>query len=92
MGRRLKKCRGFADFGNASQVHDRHAIGNMAHDRQVMSNEEDRDTQSVLDVSKKVNYLCLNGNVKGRDRFIADEDVRAQGQCPGDPDPLALSA
>ena len=40
----------------------------------------------------QVQYLRLNGNVKGGYRFVTDDQLRIEGQCPCDSNSLTLAA
>ena len=48
--------------------------------------------QFVLQVLEEVQDLRLDRDVEGGDRFVADQEVRFQGERAGDADALALAA
>ena len=56
-----------------------------------VGDEEIREAQEVLQVFHKVDNLGLDGHVECGDGFVADDEVRVQGDCPGDTNPLSLS-
>ena len=47
---------------------------------------------TILHILKHIYDLRLNGNVKCRDRLVADYKVRLDRKSPGDPYPLLLSS
>ncbi len=59
---------------------------------QIMRNEKIGQVILVLQVHHQVDDLRLNRNIQRRDRFIADDQVGVQRQCPCDADALALAA
>jgi hypothetical protein len=40
----------------------------------------------------QVEYLRPDGHVERADRLVRDDDLRAEGERPGEPDPLPLAA
>ena len=50
------------------------------------------DAELVLEVLEQVDDLGLDRDVERRDRLVADDQLRAQGDRPGDADALALAA
>ncbi len=46
----------------------------------------------LLEVLEEVDHLPPDRDVEGGDRFVADDQLRVQGQSPCDADPLALAA
>ncbi len=83
-------CRGA--FDNAPEIHDEHAVGEIANDRKIMRNEEIGKRQLRLHLDQQVEDLRLDRKVEGRDRLVADDELRLQDQRAGDADPLALAA
>ena len=64
----------------------------MAHHRQVMADEDIGHVQLLLELGHQIDNLGLDGHVQGGDNLVADDEFGAQGQGPGDGDPLALAA
>ncbi len=60
--------------------------------RQVVGDEQVGQVQPVLQLFKEVDDPGLDRDVQRGDRLIQDEDLRVQGQRPGDPDALPLAA
>src|SRR5438270_7639461 len=80
-----------ADFDDLAQVHDRHAIGDVAHDREVVGDEQVGQLQLVLQVLQQVDDASLNRHVEGGHRLVEYEEVGVEGQGAGDADALPLS-
>ena len=79
-------------FHQRAEIHHRHAVGDVAHHRQVVGDEQQRETQRFLQFVQQVHHLRLHGHVEGGDRLVADDELRLQHQRPGDADALALAA
>ena len=57
-----------------------------------MGNEEHGQVTLFLQFHQQVDDLRLNGYVQCRDRFVAEEEFRVNGQCSRDTDTLTLAA
>ena len=86
------KLRTFRQLHDLAQVHHGHAITDVAHHRQVMGNEQIGEAKLGLQIFQQVDNLRLNRNVQGRDRLVADDELRIDGQGAGHADALALAA
>ena len=75
-----------------AEVHHRDAVADVLDDAHVVGDEDVRQSQLPLEGLEQVQDLGLDGDVEGRDRLVADDEVRLQHQSPGDPDPLPLAA
>ena len=64
----------------------------MADHRQVVGDEEIGEAEVALEVLQEVDDLGPDRDVQGGDRLVGDDELRLQGQRPGDADPLALAA
>ena len=64
----------------------------MPHHRQVVGDEQVGQPQALLQVLEQVDHLGPDGDVKGRDRFVGDDEVGLKSECAGDADALALAA
>ena len=64
----------------------------MAHHGKVMRDEDIGEPEVGLQVGEQVDDLRLDGDVKGRHRLIADDQLRPEGERPGHPDALPLAA
>src|SRR5512143_713372 len=92
MGGKSIKLPVFRDLYDSSKVHHGDTIADMLHNGQVVGDDDVRKLEFFLNVFKKVNHLGLNRNIEGRDRLIADDQLRIEGKGPGNPDPLPLAA
>ena len=80
------------ELDHLAQVHDRDAVGDVAHHQQVVGDEEVGQAHLLLQLAKHVDDLRLNGHVKGGDGLVADDELGVHGQGAGDADALALTA
>ena len=62
------------------------------HHRQVVRDEQVRQVELVLEVLEQVEDLGLDRHVERRHRLVADDQLRAERERPGDADALALAA
>ena len=92
MDRALVEDRGRGPLDDLAQVHDRDPVRDVAHDTEIVRDEDVGEVELVLEVVEQVDDLGLDGDVQGRDRLVGDDQLRAQREGPGDPDPLALPA
>ncbi len=81
-----------AEFDDLAQIHDSDAVGNVAHDLNVVRNEQVCQSEVPLQVHEQVEDLRLHGHIERRGRLIEDDELRIEGQCAGNRDALALSA
>ena len=75
-----------------AEIHHRHLIGEMLHDREVVRDEQVRDVALLLQVIQQVEDLRLDRNVQRRNRLVADDEIRRERQGAGDADALPLAA
>ena len=64
----------------------------LAHDGQVVGDEQVGDAEVLLQVLEQVQDLGLDRDVEGGDGLVADDELRPKGDRAGDPDALALAA
>ena len=57
-----------------------------------MRNQDKGQAQIAAQITQQIDDLRLHGHIKRADRFVPDDQPRARGKRPGDPDPLALPA
>ena len=67
-------------------------MGDLANDREVMGHEQIGDAEILLQVAQQVQDLGLDRHVEGRHRFVAHDELRTQGDGPGNADALPLAA
>jgi hypothetical protein len=92
MARRGEDPLAVRDLGDAPQVHDRHPVADVLHHAHVVGDEDVRQAQLALEVLQEVQDLCLDRDVEGRHRLVADHEVGLEDEGAGDPDPLPLAA
>ena len=83
---------GRGDLDDPPEVHHRHAVGEVLDDRQVVGDEDHRQSVVVAQRGEEVEDLRLHRHVERRDRLVGDEQPRPWRQRRGDADPLALTA
>jgi hypothetical protein len=76
----------------ATEVHHGDVVRDVRHDRQLVRDEEDRDSQVPLDLGEQVEDLGLYRHVQGADRLVREQHVGLRRQCSRDRHPLSLSA
>ena len=79
-------------FDEATAVHHAHAVADVAHDAEVVRNEE--RAQAALDLQglEEVEHLRLNGDVERARGLVADEEFGLGRHGAGDGNALALPA
>ena len=80
------------DFHHLAEIHHDHAIGNVAHHRQIVRDEQIREFELTLQVFQQIHDLRLDRNVERRHRLVAHDDGRLHGQRARDAHALALTA
>ena len=74
------------------KIHHHHFIGDVFHHGKIVADEEIGEVVLLLEVGEEIEDLRLNGNIKGRYRFIEDENFRIEHESPGNGNALALAA
>ncbi len=64
----------------------------MLYHAQIVGDEDIGQVEVALQVLQEVEHLRLDGNIQGRHRLIADDQLGVQSQGAGNADALALSA
>ena len=80
-----------AALHDASRVHHHRAVGEVAGRRDVVRDVEDRDLQTVAQVTQQVEDAEADRHVEHRDRLVGEQDLRVRGQGAGDRDALPLT-
>ena len=75
-----------------AEIHHGDAIAEMAHHRQVVSDEQVGNAELVLDVFEEIHHLCLHRDVQCRDRLVGDDDAGIDRKGSRNTNPLALTA
>ena len=74
-----------------AQIHDADRIADVAHDGQIVRDEQIGQATLALKIAHQVQDLCLHGDIERRGRFVTNEEVRFGGERAGDRDALALA-
>ena len=75
-----------------AQVHHHHPVREIAHDAEVMADEQERRLVLALDVHQKIRHRGLHRDVEGRDRLVGHHNLGAACKGPRDADALLLPA
>ena len=73
-------------------MHDAHAVADVAHDGEVVRDEDHREVQVPPQVPEQVEDAGLHRHVKRRDGFVRHEDARAHRKRPRERRALTVSA
>ena len=84
--------RGIRAFHKLSLTHDKHAVGDLPDNAEVMRDEQHRQAFGALQIGQKVEDLGFDGDVERRCRLVGDQHVGIVGKRHGDHHPLALAA
>src|ERR1700694_2250958 len=77
---------------DATEIHDRHAVGDVLDDPEIVRNQDISETQSPLQIAQEVEDLGADRYVERGNRFVADDELRLHGERAGDRYALALAA
>ena len=91
MTRVFKKIGNFALFHDLPGVHQRHPIGILTHQRQIVCNQQQGYTVLFLQFLEQIQNLRLTRYVKRRRGFISHHDIGTTSQRHGDHDTLLLA-
>ena len=87
MGRTVEQVGGRRRLDDAAEVHHRDAVRNVAHQGQVVRDEQ--VGEAVLGLL--VDYLGLDRHVEGRHGLVAHHEPGIEDEGPGDSHPLELA-
>ena len=79
-------------FNIATRIHHVHTVSNTRNDPQVMSDEHDSCSESLLHSLNDFKYLGLHGDVKCGCWFISDQHLRVVSNCHCNNNSLTHSA
>ncbi len=88
LGEELCGGGGFNDF---ALFHHRHAIGDLAHDGEIVGDEEDGHAALGLQFFQQRQDLALQGDIEGGGGFVGDQQGGVVGDGHADHHPLALA-
>ena len=83
---------GRRDLYQLAQVHDAHPAGDVLDRRHAVRNKQVGHAVLLLQILEQIEYLRLDRHVERGNRFVADDQLRAQDQRAPDGDALALPA
>jgi hypothetical protein len=90
---RVGKDRGSrAGLDDAPEVHDRDVARDVAHHREVVRDEQDREAQLPLQLPDQVEHRGLDRDIERRGDLVGDEDARSSGEGARERDALPLPA
>ena len=75
-----------------AEIDHHHLIGDVAHDREVVGDEQIGELELLLQLGQQVQHLGADRHVERRHRLVQDEDLGAQHQGTRNGDALALAA
>ena len=81
-----------AGLDQLAPVHHGDPVADVADHGQVVRDEEVGDAGALLDLDEQVEHPGLGRQVERRDRLVADDELRVEGERPGDCDALPLTA
>ncbi|MNY03656.1 hypothetical protein D3C86_1362860 [compost metagenome] len=76
MLRRLEDRLGRPLLDDTAGIHDRNPVRESGDDREVMGDEQRGKPALAAFVIKQAEYLCLNGDIERRRRFVGDQKLR----------------
>src|SRR5262245_63148047 len=74
------------------EVHHGDAIGDVLHHREVVRDEEVRETALALEILEQIDHLRLYGPVERRNGLVAHDEAWLHGQRARDAHALALAS
>ena len=83
---------GEAELHQPAEVEHGDPVGDVAHDPEVVGDEEVGDLLLRLELDEQVEDRRLDGDVERRGRLVADDELRVAGKRPGDREALLQPA
>ena len=81
-----------AALDDLAVIHDAHPVGHLAHDAEIVGDEQHRHVELGLELGEQLEDLRLDGDVERSGRLVGDEQVGLVGERHGDHHPLTLAA
>ena len=88
MPRVRKKRLHRSGFDHAARIKDRNAVDGSGDDAKIVRDQNHAEPKPILERSKHLENLRLNGYVEGRGRLVGDQKVGIVGDCHGNHGPL----
>ena len=92
MRRRGEHARDLALLDDLALLHHADLLRDLAHDAEIVGDEQKRHAKPLLDVLQQLDNLRLHGDVERGGRLVGDQQVGLVGERHGDHDALALAA
>ena len=80
------------DLDDLTKIHHRDAAADIAHDVEVVCDEQVGQPETVAQFDEEIDDLRLHGSVERGNGFIRDDDARLDRKRAGDGDALALAS
>ena len=84
--------RGVAALDDLAALHHVDAVGEAAHDAEIVGDEHDRHAEPLLQIGEQLEDLRLDRHVERGRRLVGDQHVGVVGERHGDHHALALAA
>ena len=81
-----------APLDDLAVVHHADPVGHLAHDAEIVGDEQHRHVELGLELEQELEDLRLDGDVERGGRLVGDEEVGLVGERHGDHHPLPLPA
>ena len=81
-----------AAFDDLAALHHIGAVGEAAHDAEIVGDEHDRHAEPLLQIREQLQDARLDSHVERGRRLVGDQHVRVVGERHGDHHALALAA
>ena len=81
-----------AQLAEPAQEHDADPVGDIAHYREVVADEQISQASGLLQALQEIQDLVLDRDIQGRDGLVAHDESRIRRNSPRDADPLSLPA
>ena len=73
MGGGGEQALGLRQLDDGAQIHDRDPVGDMAHQPQIMGDEQHGKAEPLLQLEQEIDDLRLDRDVEGRDQLVGDQ-------------------
>jgi len=90
MSRLLENLPGRAAFDDPAEIEDGRPVRDLTDNREIVRDENRRQTALVPDILQQVENLRLNRDIQCRNRFIEHKEFGIEDQGPGNGNPLPL--
>ena len=92
MRRRREERLGRRHFDEPAAIHHGHAIADLAHQPQIVRDEEIGQAEALLQIEQQIDDLRLHRHVERRHRLVAHDERRLERERARHADALALAA